>query len=146
MKNVSTPKEVCSSIIRFSYIHHDAFVFQIKARTKRLTELFESYFPYKDRIGRRYRALVTEISRDKQFYVGHNESYEQILLPMDANIMGQMVDVEIVSCARHYMVGRVPDKSSLRKLLPLAEKVTYVVAGACVIYLMLKLRRKIFGS
>ena len=50
----------------------------VKQRTKKLTEFFHSYEPYKKRIGEKYQVLVTEIAYDKKHYVGHNEFYEQV--------------------------------------------------------------------
>jgi threonylcarbamoyladenosine tRNA methylthiotransferase CDKAL1 len=49
-----------------------------KQRTKTLTEFFYSYEPYNDRIGARYSVLVTDVSHDKNHYVGHNDYYEQV--------------------------------------------------------------------
>lgn len=50
----------------------------VKLRTKRLTDLFNSYEPYADRVGCEYVVLVTDISHDKNYYVGHNKFYEVI--------------------------------------------------------------------
>ncbi|RWS26574.1 threonylcarbamoyladenosine tRNA methylthiotransferase-like protein [Leptotrombidium deliense] len=85
---------------------------EVKQRTRRLTELFESYKPYEDRVGKLYSVLVTEESHDKQHYVGHNIFYEQILVPKDSNLLGKMIDVQITSVGKHYMVG-CPQKQSL---------------------------------
>ncbi|KAF7272415.1 hypothetical protein GWI33_014802 [Rhynchophorus ferrugineus] len=68
---------------------------EVKSRTKRLTELFYSYEPYGHKIGEIQYVLVTEISHDKKHYVGHNEFYEQVLLPMKPELMGRLVRVEI---------------------------------------------------
>src|SRR5699024_3329531 len=75
-------------------------------------EIFNSYSPYEDRIGRKYRILITEEASDKSgngicHYVGHNEFYEQILVPKDQCTLGSLIDVEIVSFGKHYMVGRL---------------------------------------
>ena len=50
----------------------------VKQRTKKLTEYFHSYEPYKKRIGEKYTVLVTDIAHDRKHYVGHNEFYEQV--------------------------------------------------------------------
>lgn len=81
----------------------------VKTRTKRLTDLFNSYEPYKDRVGCEYTALVTDISHDKKFYVGHNKYYEQILLPMEENLLGKSVRVRIVSVTKFSMQGEILD-------------------------------------
>ena len=52
---------------------------EVKQRTKKLTEFFHSYEPYKKRIGQKYQVLVTEVAHDRKHYVGHNEFYEQVI-------------------------------------------------------------------
>jgi threonylcarbamoyladenosine tRNA methylthiotransferase CDKAL1 len=102
----------------------------VKTRTKKLTDLFYTYEPYGDRvscrkckfsiigtiicfsllqIGQTYRVLVTEISHDKKHYVGHNRFYEQILLPLDENLLGQSVQAKIISTTKFSMLGEVVD-------------------------------------
>lgn len=81
----------------------------VKQRTKRLTDLFNSYEPYSDRVDRIQRVLVTEISHDKKHYVGHNKFYEQILLPMNENLMGKSVLVKIQSATKFSMFGEILD-------------------------------------
>lgn len=81
----------------------------VKTRTKRLTDLFNSYEPYKDRVGCEYTALVTDISHDKQYYVGHNKYYEQILLPMKENLLGKSVRVRVVAVTKFSMQGELLD-------------------------------------
>lgn len=82
---------------------------QVKVRTKRLTDLFYSYEPYVGKYvaGDRQKVLVTEISHDKKHYVGHNKCYEQVLLPMDKNLLGRLVEVEIVSITKFSMLAKV---------------------------------------
>lgn len=79
----------------------------VKERTKRLTELFQSYETYSDRVGQRYTVLVTEVAHDQRHLVGHNKFYEQVLLPMDDQYMGRLVDVEITGAGKHFMQCRV---------------------------------------
>ncbi len=43
-----------------------------------MTEVFHSYRPYDHQMGQRQWVLVTEISHDKQYFVGHNKSYDQV--------------------------------------------------------------------
>lgn len=81
----------------------------VKTRTKRLTDLFNSYEPYLDRVGKEYTALVTDISHDKQYYVGHNKFYEQILLPMKENLLGKSVRVKVISVTKFSMIGELID-------------------------------------
>ncbi|XP_040175667.1 threonylcarbamoyladenosine tRNA methylthiotransferase [Anopheles arabiensis] len=81
---------------------------EVKTRTKRLTDLFHSYEPYKKyEAGTKQTVLVTEISHDRKHYVGHNKFYEQILLPMHNNLLGKQVEVEITGCTKFSMFGKV---------------------------------------
>lgn len=80
---------------------------QVKLRTKRLTDLFNTYEPYTERVGQEYTALVTDISHDKKYYVGHNQFYEQILLPMEKDLLGKSVKVRIVSTTKFSMIGEL---------------------------------------
>lgn len=82
---------------------------QVKTRTKRLTDVFNSYEPYADRVGNEYVALVTDISHDKKYYVGHNKFYEQILLPMKENLLGKSVRVKINTVTKFSMLGELLD-------------------------------------
>ncbi|KAK9887168.1 hypothetical protein WA026_020623 [Henosepilachna vigintioctopunctata] len=76
---------------------------EVKERTKKLTQLFNSYEPYSDKIGEIQEVLVTEISHDKKFYVGHNKFYEQVLIPMKEEYMGKLVTVKILECSKFSM-------------------------------------------
>ncbi|KAH8413591.1 hypothetical protein KR222_001370, partial [Zaprionus bogoriensis] len=82
----------------------------VKKRTKRLTDLFYSYEPYAGREGQIYTVLVTEISHDKLHYVGHNKSYEQVLLPMRENLLGTCVRVRITSASKFSMMAEILDE------------------------------------
>uniref|UniRef100_A0A2R5LJW5 tRNA-t(6)A37 methylthiotransferase n=1 Tax=Ornithodoros turicata TaxID=34597 RepID=A0A2R5LJW5_9ACAR len=75
----------------------------VKARTKRLTELFQSYRPYDHKIGEAQTVLVTEVAHDRKHLVGHNKYYEQVLLPPEDDFMGSAVDVRISGAGKHYM-------------------------------------------
>ncbi|XP_076756372.1 threonylcarbamoyladenosine tRNA methylthiotransferase [Xylocopa sonorina] len=78
----------------------------VKKRTKRLSEFFQSYSPYEeDRIGLVQDVLVTEVSHDKKHYVGHNKSYEQILVPLKEDYLGKMIKVKIVETTKYSMKG-----------------------------------------
>ncbi|XP_078041395.1 threonylcarbamoyladenosine tRNA methylthiotransferase [Augochlora pura] len=78
---------------------------QVKKRTKRLSEFFQSYFPYDNRVGLVQDILVTELSHDKKHYVGHNKFYEQILVPLKEEFLGKMVKVKIVETTKYSMKG-----------------------------------------
>ncbi|ESP05671.1 hypothetical protein LOTGIDRAFT_102163 [Lottia gigantea] len=79
----------------------------IKQRTKRVSELFQSYQPYNHKLGQVQSVLVTEISHDGQYYVAHNKSYDQVLVPKEEDLMGKMLEVEIIETGKHFMKGRL---------------------------------------
>lgn len=124
---------------------------EVKQRTKRLTDLFNSYQPYNHKIGQVQEVLVTEISHDKKYYVGHNKFYEQVLVPMDKNYMGQLVKIKIMEAGKFSMISQPLDKVSMPGIskplahgqvsgLPITEeasKISYAVA-ALVIALFLR--------
>ncbi|XP_060535104.1 threonylcarbamoyladenosine tRNA methylthiotransferase [Cylas formicarius] len=83
---------------------------EVKRRTKRLTDLFYSYQPYGGRTGEVYDVLVTEVSHDGRFYVGHNRFYEQVLVPKRKEYMGKLVRVRIASSSKFSMVGAALDE------------------------------------
>ncbi|XP_064605868.1 threonylcarbamoyladenosine tRNA methylthiotransferase-like [Liolophura sinensis] len=92
---------------------------EVKKRTKKLSELFHSYHPYEHKLGEHQKILVTEVSHDKQHYVGHNKFYEQVLVPMKDTLLGKMVDVRIVKTGEHYLMGEVLcEKSAVRPQVP----------------------------
>lgn len=93
----------------------------VKKRTKRMTEVFHSYMPYSDRVGKRYSVLVTEVSFDRQFYVGHNEFYEQVLVPKRSQYLGKVIEVEIRSFGKFFMVGQPTNEANEQSANKLSE-------------------------
>ncbi|XP_018573955.1 threonylcarbamoyladenosine tRNA methylthiotransferase [Anoplophora glabripennis] len=83
---------------------------EVKQRTKKLTELFYTYQPYDHKIGEVQEVLVTEVSHDKKHYVGHNEFYEQVLIPMKKEYLGKLVKVKIMSSTKFSMLGQPLDE------------------------------------
>jgi len=103
-------------------MHRLATPAQVKARTRRLDALFHSYRTYDHRLGARQTVLVTDTAADGLHLVGHNKSYEQVLLPLDPRLMGKMVEVDIFECGKHFIRGRLVHTPSswgaLREQLP----------------------------
>lgn len=58
----------------------DVMNLQVKMRTKRITEVFQSYRTYDHKVGRVETVLVTETSHDGNYYVAHNKCYDQVSL------------------------------------------------------------------
>ncbi|KAK6178971.1 hypothetical protein SNE40_011437 [Patella caerulea] len=79
----------------------------VKQRTKRVSELFQSYQPYCHKLGQVQSVLVTEISHDGQYYVAHNKCYDQVLVPKEEDLMGKMLEVEIIETGKHFLKGRL---------------------------------------
>lgn len=80
---------------------------EVKRRTKLVSELFNSYTTYDPQLGAVQFVLVTDISTDKRFYVGHNKTYDQVLVPMDGDWMGHMIKVRISTAGKHYLMAEV---------------------------------------
>lgn len=85
---------------------------EVKRRTRRLHDLFRSYTPYANREGCQVRVLITEVSHDGRFWVGHTKAYEQVLVPMLPELLGRIVLVRIVEsnkfCMKSELVSAGP--------------------------------------
>ncbi|XP_072947528.1 threonylcarbamoyladenosine tRNA methylthiotransferase [Epargyreus clarus] len=86
---------------------------EVKKRTKQLSELFRSYEPYGHKVGEIQEVLVTDISHDKNYFVGHNEFYEQVLVPKEDQYMGKMLTVKITKATKFSMFGEPIDKPKM---------------------------------
>ena len=89
----------------------------VKGRSRRVTQVFESYQPFQGREGMVYDVLVTEESTDKKYWVGHNRFYEQILIPKEAEYLGRIVNVRIIDVGRHFMMAEPTTVSLTRRYL-----------------------------
>ncbi|CAO4360487.1 unnamed protein product [Caenorhabditis nigoni] len=79
---------------------------EARKRTAAMSELFRSYTRFtEDRIGEIHNVLVTEIAADKIHGVGHNKSYEQILVPLEHCKMGEWIEVRITSVTKFSMIS-----------------------------------------
>ena len=103
---------------------------QVKARSREASALFESYTTYDEYVGERQTILVTEISGDGVHYIGHNKSYQQVLVPADERIMGQRVDVVIERCGKYFLQGSVvPESVDALSPLPTPSSAAITAAG-----------------
>lgn len=69
---------------------------------------------------------MTEEAHDQAHWVGHNKYYEQVLVPKEENLLGKIVEVEIIETGKHYMKGqlsqtRIPSSPALSTPLPQGE-------------------------
>jgi len=90
----------------------------VKKRTKQIAEFFQTYKPYENRQGKIYTVLVTETSHDGNYYVGHNEFYEQILVPKRPELMGKMFQVKIIDSCKFSMTGQLLDDTLIVRPAP----------------------------
>jgi len=86
---------------------------EVKDRTKRVSAIFQSYFPYTHKLGQRQTVLVTEEAKDQVHFVGHNKSYDQVLVQGSPDLMGKMVTVEIYETGKHFMKGKVVEDAEV---------------------------------
>jgi len=105
----------------------------VKKRTKEITEFFHTYKPYENRLGKIYTVLVTETSHDGNYYVGHNEFYEQILVPKRPELMGKMFQVRIVDSCKFSMTGELLEDTSVVRPAPVEPLQAGQVSGAQII-------------
>jgi len=102
----------------------------VKKRTKEITEFFHTYKPYENRLGKIYTVLVTETSHDGNYYVGHNEFYEQILVPKRPELMGKMFQVRIIDSCKFSMTGELLEDTSVVRPAPAEPLQAGQVSGA----------------
>lgn len=89
---------------------------EVKKRTKKLTNLFNTYEPYSHKLGEVQEVLVTEVSHDNKHYVGHNKYYEQVLIPMDKKYLGKLVTVRIISASKFSMSAEVINELEIKNV------------------------------
>ena len=113
----------------------------VKSRTKQLSDWFRSYEPYNHQLGKQFLVLITETMIDKAMYVGHNDCYEQILIPFakfTENPMGKMVSVRVVKCTKFSMIGE-PTVYQFPKVLQLSHRhlnYNYLFFGVAIVVLL----------
>jgi len=86
---------------------------EVKERTRRVSAIFQSYFPYEHQLGERQSILITEQAKDKLHFVGHNKSYDQVLILGDHGLMGKMVEVEIYETGKHFLKANLVNNSEI---------------------------------
>mmetsp|Transcript_457 Transcript_457/g.874 ORF Transcript_457/g.874 Transcript_457/m.874 type:complete len:264 (-) Transcript_457:238-1029(-) len=98
---------------------------EVKRRSREMTEVFSSYETHSKKNGKIYKVLATEIAKDKKHYVAHNKSYDQILVPMRKDLLGQTFEVKIVGTGKFHLFGEVLERTveSGKNPTPLAKGV-----------------------
>jgi len=105
----------------------------VKERTRKITEYFHSYKPYHDRLGQVYTVLCTETSHDNNYYVAHNQFYEQVLVPKREELMGKMFTVKIVDTCKFSMTGEIVEDAPLVRPSPADPLSPGQVSGTSVL-------------
>ncbi|KAJ3323768.1 Threonylcarbamoyladenosine tRNA methylthiotransferase [Blyttiomyces sp. JEL0837] len=81
----------------------------VKSRSREVTALFNTYFPYAACEGQIVNALVTEVSSNGQHFVAHDKLYRQILVPLDDKLLGTWVTVTIIRTGKFFLEGELVD-------------------------------------
>ncbi|XP_078434444.1 methylthiotransferase [Wolffia australiana] len=84
----------------------------VKARSRELTSMFESFSPYQDLQGRVERIWITEVASDGVHLVGHTKGYVQVLVIAPANKLGTSAEARIVSVGRWSVFGEILESGS----------------------------------
>lgn len=86
---------------------------EVKDRTKQVSAIFQSYFPYEHELNEKQMVLITEEAKDQVHFVGHNKSYDQVLVKGAPDLMGKMIEVEIYETGKHFLKGKIVDNSEI---------------------------------
>ncbi|CAD5123594.1 unnamed protein product [Dimorphilus gyrociliatus] len=115
---------------------------EVKKRTKRLHELFHSYRPYDHLMDTEQDILITEMASDGINYVGHTESYHQVIVAPDPKLMGKIVRVRITETGKHFLKGILFKKSTTVGLLE-QNYLLYLLSIPTITFFLFKLAKRI---
>ncbi|ELP93138.1 radical sam protein, putative [Entamoeba invadens IP1] len=78
-----------------------------KQRSREVTEYFDSYFPYKNMVGKTCQVWINEMAHDKQNYAAHDISFVQVILAPQKNVdlFGKSAIVKIVEAGKFFVKG-----------------------------------------
>ncbi|KAI6203010.1 hypothetical protein M3Y94_00507200 [Aphelenchoides besseyi] len=112
---------------------------EARKRTAELTRIFHSYTRYTpNRIGEVHDVLICEQASDGVHFVGHNKSYEHILVPPAPGVeLGGWARVQITKTSKFHMKSQVIETETFEAKSFLNNKTVYVViaffgANCCV--------------
>mmetsp|Transcript_15541 Transcript_15541/g.17261 ORF Transcript_15541/g.17261 Transcript_15541/m.17261 type:complete len:562 (+) Transcript_15541:46-1731(+) len=84
----------------------------VKKRSQRITQLFESYRTTNFLADTRQRIWVSEMDdKNADMMVGHTKNYTKILIPRDEALMGKSVIVDIIETHMWHAVGKIIDSN-----------------------------------
>uniref|UniRef100_A0A7E4V0M1 tRNA-t(6)A37 methylthiotransferase n=1 Tax=Panagrellus redivivus TaxID=6233 RepID=A0A7E4V0M1_PANRE len=102
---------------------------EARRRTAAMTTLFHGYRRYTDaRIGEVHDVLINEKATDGVHYVGHNKTYEHLLVPAPVSgesLLGKRVKVRITETAKFYMKTVIVSEAAL--VAPMDSEKTTIV-------------------
>ncbi len=101
---------------------------EVKRRSRELSTLFDSYTTRDNKVGREELVLVTERASDGIHLVGHNKSYDQVLVRGPDDLLGRMVRVRLTEAGKHYLKCEVTLALSLSLFLSFS---LYRVCPSC---------------
>uniref|UniRef100_A0A7S1PI37 Threonylcarbamoyladenosine tRNA methylthiotransferase n=1 Tax=Percolomonas cosmopolitus TaxID=63605 RepID=A0A7S1PI37_9EUKA len=84
----------------------------VKNRSRALTKIYKSYFPYEYLKGTKQRVWITEVARDGHHLAGHTKCYVQCLVDPSEAEMGTDVWVHITETDKFFVKGKVVPKPS----------------------------------
>ena len=81
----------------------------VKQRSREVTELFDSYFPYTNLVGRETQVWINEMAHDKVNYAAHDISYVQVIVPPveGVDLMGKSCMVKITESGKFFVRGEI---------------------------------------
>lgn len=91
---------------------------EVKARSRKLTTLFESYQPYDNLIDTEQKVWITEKAHDGKNLVGHTKAYVQVIVDPAEAELGTNVVCKITETGKHFIRGAVVSKSSCTSIPP----------------------------
>ena len=89
---------------------------EIKRRSKELTEWFDNNTLNEKFVGRIINVLIDEVGKSEGTFIGRSESYKPVVVKSDRNIIGEFLNVKILSYTQHYLVGEIIGDESKRVL------------------------------
>ena len=91
----------------------------VKNRSRKITELFNSYNPYDHLVGTKQRVWITETARDGKNLVGHTKGYVQVIIDPSEASMGSDVVCSIYESGKFFIKGKVilKNENNLKKIV-----------------------------
>ncbi|EMD45533.1 RNA modification enzymes MiaBfamily protein [Entamoeba histolytica KU27] len=81
----------------------------VKQRSREVTELFDSYLPYTNLVGKECVVWINEMAHDGINYAGHDISFVQVIVPHceNENLLGKSVRVKIIEAGKFFVRSEI---------------------------------------